>query len=161
MGAGDGRRQRNVEIAQQADEVTAPSGSHGSGAKSILQQQVPADNPGKYLAQSGIAIRISRTGYGNHGCKLGITEPGKNTAYASQNKREHNGRAGVQSGSCSRQHKNAGADDGAYAQGDQIGGTQRAPQAVLAGFMGFLQDDLQWFGGKQIGHFSKSLVLRI
>ena len=43
------RRQFDTEIAEQADEISAPAGSHRGRAESVLQHQVPADDPGKYF----------------------------------------------------------------------------------------------------------------
>ena len=50
------------------------------------------------------------------------------------------------------EHKNTRADDCADTQRNQVAGTERALQAVLARFRGFRHDHGQWFFGHHISH---------
>jgi len=50
------------------------------------------------------------------------------------------------------ENENAGADDGANAERNQVGRPECAPKAVFPGFLGFLEDFVKRFPGQQICH---------
>ena len=150
--AGERCRQLDAKVAEQAEQIAAPSGGHGSSAKSVFQHQVPANDPGKDFTQRGVAVGVSRTGNRDGGSKFRVAQSGKHASGGSKNKRKNNGWTGKIRRRGSGKNKDSRADDRANAERDEVVDAQRALQAVLAGFMGFVQDEFQRFGGKQIGH---------
>ncbi len=109
-----------MQLLQQAIEISRPSRGHRRRAKSVLQSQVPADDPGNKLAQRRIPVGICRTGNGNDGGKLGIAKAGKGACNACQHKAERDRGAGMPRGGLAGEHKNARADDCADAECDQF-----------------------------------------
>ena len=75
VSGGELRRQMEMQLLQQAYEVSRPTGSNGGRAEGILEHQVPADDPSHQFAQGGIAVGIGGAGNGDDGCELGIAEP--------------------------------------------------------------------------------------
>ena len=138
VGGGELRRQVNMQLLQQAHEVSRPAGSHGGGAEGVFQDQVPADNPGYQLAQGGIAVGVSGACNGNDRGKLRIAEPGKGAGDACEDEAERNRRAGVERRRLAGEHEYARADDGADPQGNQVDRAERAPQRVFPHLVGLL-----------------------
>ena len=147
--AGERCRKLDAKVAEQAEQIATPSGSHGGGAKSVFQHQVPADDPGKNLTQRSIAIGVSRTGNGDGGGKFRIAQSGKDAPVAARMKERIDGRAGKFRRGCSGKNKDSCADNRANAECNQIVYAESPLQAVFAGFIGFVQNKFQRFGGKQ------------
>ena len=141
-----------MQLLQQAVEVSRPAGGHRRRAKGVLQAQVPADDPGHQFAQRRIAVGVSRSGNGNDGGKLRIAEAGEGAGDSGQHKAQRHGRAGVQRRRLAGQHKDAGADDGANAERDQVERAERALERVFALFTGLLREHRHGFDTKQSGH---------
>src|SRR5262245_11054152 len=57
--AGQRWGQLNAKVAKKADDVSTPTRSYRRCTKGVFEDQVPADDPGEYLAQGCIAIGIS------------------------------------------------------------------------------------------------------
>src|SRR5437660_6882145 len=111
--AGSGQRCRKLDakVAEQAEQIAAPSGSHGCCAKSVFQHQVPANDPGKYLTQGSVAIGISRTGNGDGGSKFRIAQSRKHAARRGQNERKDDGWSGKLRRRGSSKNKDSRADN--------------------------------------------------
>src|SRR6185437_5071069 len=128
--AGQLGAEADAEVLQKTKHITAPPGGHSGGAEGILQDQVPANDPGENLTQSGVAVSVGRAGDGNHGGELGVAEAGENAANPGNDKGKNDGGPGVHGRGRSRQNENAGADNGADSQGNQVARSQGALQAV-------------------------------
>src|SRR5438309_6452803 len=150
--SGQGCRKLNAEVAEEAEQVTAPSRSHGSRAEGVFQHQVPADDPGKYLTERCVAIGISRAGNGDGGSKFRIAQSGKHAARCGQNERKDDGWSGKLRRRGSSKNKDSRADNCANTESDQVVDAERPLEAVLASFMGFTEDEFQRFGGEQVSH---------
>src|SRR5579864_1625267 len=157
VGPGQGSRQLDAKIAEQADEISAPSGSDRSSAESVLQHQVPADDPGNDLAQGGVTIGICRAGHRNHGSKFGVTQSGKNAADSSKDEGEHDGGSGVLCRGRARNHEDPGTDDRPDSERNQVSRTQSSPETVFTCVMRLREDQVEWLCRQQIGH---SVLLR-
>ncbi len=112
---GQPERHANMENIQQLNKVIRPARRHGTGTHRIFQGQIPANNPGKNLAERGVGIGISAARQRNHGRKLRITKPRKGTAQARHHKRQHQRRPRIVR-TQARQHENSRADNRAHAQ---------------------------------------------
>src|SRR5215510_11329266 len=77
--AGQTRRNEDPEILQEANDVSAPAGSDGGGAKSVFEDQIPSNNPRKDFSERRVAIGVGRAGHRNHCRKLGVTQSRKHT----------------------------------------------------------------------------------
>src|SRR5258708_28981939 len=70
----------DAKVAQQAEQIAAPSGSNGRGTESVFQHQVPTDDPGKDLCQRSIAIGVSTTRNTDGGGKFRVTQSANPTS---------------------------------------------------------------------------------
>ena len=130
-----GGRHRNAEILEEAHDVTRPSDRHCGRAQRIFEDQVPADDPGDDLAHRRIGVGVGTPGDRNGRGHFCVTQPRKGAGNRSEDEGHRDGRPGVGRGGVSGQHENARPDDGADAQGDEIGGREAALErhAVVRG----------------------------
>src|ERR1017187_9313783 len=69
---GELRGDANSKILQKAEDVAAPTGSDRGRAESILQDQVPTDNPCEKLSQGCVSVSVRRPGNRYEGGKLRV-----------------------------------------------------------------------------------------
>ena len=137
---------------EQLHHVSGPAGSHCRGAESVFQDQIPADDPGEDFAQRGIPVSVGRSRDGNQGCKLRVAEASKRTGDSGEGEGEHDGGPGILSGHRSGEHEDAGADDGADAEGDEVSHPESAFESVLALFVALLLDHGEGLLDEKIKH---------
>ena len=63
-----------AEPVEQIDNMGGKTHADRHVRAGVLQDQVPADDPGDELAQSGVGVSVGRAGDGNHRGQLGIAE---------------------------------------------------------------------------------------
>ena len=73
-------RQVDVRIGQQTHDVRRPAHRHGGGRNRVLEQQVPADEPGERLAERGVGIAVRAARHRQEGCELRIAQRRKASA---------------------------------------------------------------------------------
>jgi hypothetical protein len=129
--AGDRRRQRDPEVAQQLVEVARPADRHGRRAEGEFEDEVPADDPGHELAEGGVGERVGRAGDRHGGGELRVAERGQPADDAGDD--EGDGRRRARGGlrDHTGQHEDAGADDDADAEHREIERGQMALELVL------------------------------
>ena len=81
-GGAEGGWDIDAEVVEEFDGVARPTDGDGGGGEEVFQNKVPADDPSKEFAETGIGVGVSAAGGGNHGGVLGVTEAGKETADA-------------------------------------------------------------------------------
>ena len=88
-------RRMEAEPVQQINNVGGKAHADAHVAEGVLQNQIPADDPGDEFAERDISVCVSRAGDGNHGRQFGVTEPGNDTndGYQHQRKRQRRSRA--------------------------------------------------------------------
>ena len=134
---------RSIPMSRrQRDEVPRPAHRHRRGGKEVLEDQVPADDPGDELAHGGVAVGVRRPGDRDHRRELGVAEAGKRAGGPGQEEGIDDGRAGIVGGGLPGEHEDAGADDGADAQHDEAAGAQRALEAVIGLQLGLEGGDI-------------------
>ena len=121
----------DAEAVQEAHDIARPADGDRGGAERVFQNQIPADDPGDEFAHRRVGIGVGAAGDGHGRSHLGIAQAGKRAGDAADDEREHDGRAGIASGGLTGQHKDAGADDCADAEGHQVQGAQGALQPML------------------------------
>ena len=133
--SGQGGRHRNAEILEEAHDIARPSDRHRGGAKRIFEDQVPADDPGDDLSHRRIGVGVGTAGDRNGRGHFRITQTREGAGGRAEDEGHRDGRPGVGRGGVPGQHKNARPDDGADAQGDEIGGREAALErhAVVRG----------------------------
>ena len=152
-------RKLDAESGQQRREVAAPRDRHRDIADRVLEDQIPADDPGNQLAERGVGIGVGAAGLRNHRRQLGVAESGQRAHRAEQQEREdERGPGAVANHLAVRQHlpgcrrpdrrKDARADDGADREHDQI---TRAHDA-LQGLVGFGEQLGDGLSGEQLIH---------
>ena len=117
---------------QEGDDVARPADGDGGGGKQILENQVPADDPGDEFAQRGVAVSVGRPGDGDHGRELGVAQAGKGASQSRQHEGKDNRRPGVLRRRLAGEHENARANDCPDAQSGQVQRPQRSFEAVVA-----------------------------
>src|SRR5579872_80681 len=145
-------REKNAKILKEAEHVAAPAAGYNGGAERVFKDEVPSDDPGDELAKSGISVGVSGTGDRNHRSKFGVAKAGEEAGHRSKNEGQENRRAGMMRRSRSGEDEDAGADDRAHADRNQVDWTESAAQRVFASFLGLVEDCAQRFCGKEIWH---------
>ncbi len=145
-GIADLRREIDAVILEEGDQGAAPTGGHGCGSEGILEDQVPADDPGEDFAQGCVSVGVGRAGDGNQRSEFGITQAGKGTGDAGKNVGDDDGRSGVTRRSRTGEDEDSGANDGTHAQHDEVDGAKDTLEAVLARLTGLGEQHVQWFG---------------
>ncbi len=123
-----------ANLLHESREVSGPSHGDGGGAEEILEDQVPADDPGNKFTERRIAVRIGAPGDRDHAREFGVAQAREKASESGYNEGEDDCRSGVRRGRPSRQHENSGADDRADAQRGEVQRAERAPQRVFGGF---------------------------
>ena len=122
----------NAELVHERGEVAGPADRDRRRAEQVLENQVPADDPGDELAQRRVAVRVRAAGDRNHRRELRVAEPANRQPKPGEDEREHDGRPRVLRRGRSRQHEDAGADDRADAQQGEVERAERALERVCS-----------------------------
>ena len=133
--------QVDAEVADEGLKVVAPGNRHGDVSDCVLEDQVPPDDPGDHLAERGVRIRVGAPRLRNHRRQLGVAEAGERAADPKQQEGEHECRAGAGAHHVPRgielarrrrpdRAEDAGADDRADGEHDEIAGPEDAPQRL-------------------------------
>ena len=95
-------------------------------------------NQAQESAQGGVGIGVGAARHRDHAGEFGIAKPGEEAAQSRDREGEHHARAGIAGGGMSGENEDAGADDAADAQRDQMNRPQRSLEIVsvssLSGF---------------------------
>src|ERR1700722_17452625 len=83
------------KVMQEVIQILAPGDRNGGGAKRILQDEVPSDNPGDEFAESRIGVSVGASRNGNHSRQFRITKAGESTSDACQDEGIDDSRARV------------------------------------------------------------------
>ena len=83
------RGQRDPEAAQQRGEVVAPRDRHGDVADRVLEDQIPADDPGDQLAERRVRVGVGAPGLRDHRGQLRVAQRRERAHRAQQQEREH------------------------------------------------------------------------
>src|SRR5258708_40088857 len=75
----------NSQITEQLREISGPSDGYRGTANDILQEQIPADDPGDEFSQGGIGVGISAPGHWKQRCKFGVAKGGTKAAQRRDN----------------------------------------------------------------------------
>ena len=125
-------RQLDVEDGQKILKVVRPAVRDGGGRHRVLENQIPADDPRKELAQGGISVGVGRSRHRHHGRELRVAQRRENAGHAGDHERQHQRRAGAIVRGNPHQNENARADDRSHSEARELHGTEDAPKAILA-----------------------------
>ncbi len=86
-----------AEPVEQVDDMRGKSDAHAHIRAGILQDQIPADDPGDELTHRSVGVGVSRAGNGNHRRQFRVAEPGEraNRGHQHQRQRDSGTRAGT------------------------------------------------------------------
>ena len=94
-GGGDPTRAgAQAEPIHEIDNVGREANAHCHVAYGVLEDQIPADDPGDQFPHRGIGVCVRAAGDGNHRRELGITEAGEGTDDGHQHDGKGQSRAG-------------------------------------------------------------------
>ena len=107
------------KIESKALLVLAPADRDRRDGDAVLEDQVPADDPGDEVAHSRVGVGVGAAGDRDARRQLGVTERGERARHAGEDERQHDRRAG--GGDRLADHdEDAGADDRAEAQRGRV-----------------------------------------
>ena len=130
-------------------EVLAPRDRDRRRADGVLEHEVPADDPGHQLAHRRVRIGVGAAGDRDHRRELGVAEAGEGAAEAGDHEREGHRRTGALGDRRRGPDEEAGADDGADAEGDQRPRPEGALEAGLAALAAVGHEAVNRLGPKQ------------
>ncbi len=133
----------HTEAAHERSEVTAPCHGDSDVPHGVLEDQIPANDPGNQFAQGGVGIGVGAAGLRNHSGQFRVAEGSQPAHHSQQNEREDQcgpGRGAddrsvgpnLAGGSGTDRREDAGADDRTDRQHDEIAGAQDAPERMRA-----------------------------
>ena len=70
-------RQVEAEPVEQIDDVGGEADADAHVGEGVLEDQVPADDPGDEFAEGGVGVGVGRAGNRNHRREFGVAEAGK------------------------------------------------------------------------------------
>src|SRR5262249_20833796 len=151
------------DVPQERHDVARPPNRYRHGSESVLQDQVPADDPGDELTEGRVPVGVRAPGHGNEGGEFGVAERREDRSHTREDERRNDGGAGVLGGDRTGQDENASTDDRTYSQRREVYRTQHAFQGVVGGSfllqLGYAfspeqaasHQDLVSFGGSRAG----------
>ena len=125
-------RQGDAGALEQLLHVAAPADGHGHRADRVLEDEVPADDPGEQLAHRRVGVGVGAAGDRNHRGELGVAQRREPAGQAGEQIRHHDRRPGLVGRGGAGEHEDAGADDRADAQQRQVPRRQAAPERLAA-----------------------------
>ena len=117
---------------QEVDEVPRPTDGDRRGAKHVLEDEVPTDEPGNELAERRIRIGVCAPRDRDHGRELRVAESCEQTAKPGEHERQGHGRAGVRRCHRAGQDENTRPDDRADSERGEICRRQYAAEPAGA-----------------------------
>ena len=141
IAGGQPHRQVDPDAAHERVEVVAPRDRDRDVAHRVLEDQVPADDPGHQLAQRRVGVGVGGAGLRDHRRQLGVAQCRQRTGRAQQQEREDQGRArpvpddhavgaDLAGGSRADGAEDPGADDRANGQHHQVAGAEHPLERV-------------------------------
>ena len=132
------RGNMNADVAHQFPEIAGPSDRHANVADRVLDDQVPANNPGDQFAERCVGVRVGAARDGHDRGELRITQGGESTRHGRENEGQNDGRAGawthrVSSNRRARGDEHASPNGGADAQCREVPLAQRSAQTAAFG----------------------------
>ncbi len=98
------------QVVEQVVHVGRESHRHAHIGERVLEDQIPADDPGEDFAQRGVGIGVGAAGDGDHGGQLGVTDGRESACDRHQHERQRDGRtrpqpAAERGGSAAMEHQ--------------------------------------------------------
>ena len=119
--------QAPAHAVEEARKVAGPADGDGGDDERVFEDQAPADDPGEAFAEGGVAVGVGAAGGGDHRREFGIGERREDADAARDQEGQHHRRAGLR-GAHADQRVDAGADNGADAEGDEVRPAERGSQ---------------------------------
>ena len=126
----------DAELLEQADQVAGPADAHRGGAGGVLEDEIPADDPGHQLTHGCVGVGVGAAGHRHGAGHLGVAQAGERAGDPDQDHRDPHCRPGMQRRRLAGEHEDPRADDGADAERDEVQGAQGPLQRVLADMIG-------------------------
>ena len=122
---------REAEVVEQHPEVRAPALRDDAGTQEHLEDEVPPDDPREDLAEARVAERVRRPRDRDGRGELRVAHRRERAADRREDERQDDARAGDVVGRPPGEREDAGADDHADAEHDQVERAQRALELEL------------------------------
>ena len=117
---GDRVGQREAEgRVEELAEVAAPADGHGRDGDAVLEDQVPADDPGDELAHRRVGVRVRAARDRDRGGHLRVGEGGEGAGHAGEDEGQDDRRARA-ADRLAEDDEDPGADDGAEPQRREV-----------------------------------------
>jgi hypothetical protein len=122
------QRELQPDEAEQVVEVARDADGDHRHDRGVLQQQVPADEPGGELAQDDVAVGVGRTRLGDEPGELGVGERRGGAGDAGDEEGQHDGRPRLLVRDGAGQGEDPRTDDAADADRGELPQAERALQ---------------------------------
>ena len=134
-------RKAHAEAAHERGEVSAPRHGDGDVSNGVFQDQIPTHHPGDQFAQGGVRVGVGAARLRNHGSQFCIAERRQTADHTQQHERENQCRPGRRAddravgahfAGCrsADRREDAGADDRADRQHDEIAGAENSAKRL-------------------------------
>jgi hypothetical protein len=116
----------DAEPVEQVDDMRGEANGDAHVGEGVLEDEVPADDPGDELAEGGVGVGVGRAGDGDHAGELGITQASEAADDGDEDEREGEGGAGSGTAGYGAEmaveSSDDEVDDGGLGPGDGLGG---------------------------------------
>ena len=130
------------KIAQEVLEVVRPAVGDGRGADGVLEDEVPADDPGEELAEGGVARRCRPSRRPGPSRRTRRSRARRRCRRSRRRRTRASAPGPVRSCAATPgQHEDAGADDRADPEAGELDRPEHSSQPVVA--LGLLEEDLE------------------
>ena len=85
----------DAEPVEEVHYVCREAYGHAHVGAGVLEDEVPADDPGDELAEGGVGVGVGGAGDGDHGRELGVAEAGERADDGDEDERDGEGGAGA------------------------------------------------------------------
>ncbi len=132
---------------EQLVQIRAPADRHAGDRDAVLEDQVPADDPGRELAERRVGVGVGAARDRDRRGELRERERGEDAGDAREHEGEDDRRAGGRD-RLADDHEDAGADDRAEAERGQVEGADGALELRVL-VLGVLDEDVDRLGGEE------------
>ncbi len=157
------RQLPSEETVEQFVDVLAPAHRHRGHGHAVLQEQAPADEEGRALAEGGVGEGVRAAGDGDGAAQLGERERGEDAGDGREDEGQHDGGAGL-GHAVGQTDEDAGTDDRADPEAHQLEESHGALEPVALQVGAGLGDqlvrvlDAEWRAGQAQGAHGGGLI---
>ena len=145
-------RDMDPEVVQQTDHIARPANGHRRGGKPVLEHQQQTHEPGHEFAHRRVGVRVRGSRHRQHRCQLRVAQGDETAQEAGDHEGNHDPGPRILGRCTPGQHEDAGTDDAADSQRDQVQRPEALPEFPLGVFSLHLADGFAYEQTADAGH---------